>query len=389
MIVSVLRALWRRRRSEALVILEVLATFLVVALVATFAALLADRARRPLGFDATGVLRIEALGIGTTGEELYRARSPQLLEALAKVPGVESAAGAGVAPWEQSDWVQTDDDGLRVQVNWVTPELVDVLQLEIVAGRFFEEADAALAWRPVVINLDLAQRLFGDQDPIGRPMPDRGAEAEQRVVGVVSDFREDGELGAPMFYLFRLSTHPSTRQTGDLLVRLAPDAGATTERAIVELLRELAPEWSFEVRSLAEIRRRSLRMTLAPLVLAVAAAVFLLGTVGLGLTGVVWQNVSRRTRELGLRRAIGASRANILGQVVLEVVVLNAVGVVLGALVLVQLPLFGFGSIVPHHLLGLGAIFGAVVVVGLGLICAVYPGRLAMRVVPAEALRRG
>jgi putative ABC transport system permease protein len=115
---------------------------------------------------------------------------------------------------------------------------------------------------------------------------------------------------------------------------------------------------------------------------------FLLGTVGLGLTGVVWQNVGRRTRELALRRAIGATKPGVMRQIVLEVVILCLVGVGCGALVLVQFPLLGFGSIMPARYLLFGALLGTAVVAVAGALCAMYPGRQAMRIAVAEALRQ-
>lgn len=389
MIRHVLRALWRRRRAESLVVLEVLATFLVVAMVAAFAALFATRARLPLGFDAENVWRIEVEGVGEMGEAELIARRPELIRALAALPGVEQAAGLAIAPWDFSDMTR-DTDELSMQVNSVTPELAEVLRLELVAGRFFEEADAALPWTPVVIDQALARRMFGEEDPIGKVAAVSGPEdPENRVVGVLSEFRENGELSGPTNYLMELATHQGIPRATDLVVRLSPAADATTERAMAELLREIAPEWSFQIRPMSELRRRAHRNTLAPLVTAAIAAAFLLGTVALGLTGIVWQNVARRTRELGLRRAIGATQVGILGQVVLEVAVLCAVGVACGALVLIQLPLFGFEVILPTPQLALGAAIAGMVVILAGALCALYPGRLAMRVAPAEALRQG
>lgn len=388
MIRHILRALWHRRRSEALVVTEVLATFLVIALVAAFAAMLAGRSRLPLGFDAEGVLRIEVVGVGDSGEAQLLETRPRILAELAALPGVDSAAGLGVAPWDGSDMTRTDD-GLAMSVNSVTPELAEVLRLEPVAGRFFEEADASLPWTPVVVNQRLAHRLFGDEDPIGKVAEVGGSEqAEARVVGVLADFREDGELAAPVNYLIELATHQGRPRATDYVVRLDRNAPPETIRLVAERLREIAPDWSFQLRELRELRERRLQQTIAPLVLAGAAAAFLLGTVGLGLTGVVWQNVSRRTRELALRRAIGATQPSVMRQIVLEVVILCLVGVGCGALVLVQLPLLGFESILPTPYLLLGALAAGAIVATAGALCAIYPGRQATRIAVAEALRQ-
>jgi putative ABC transport system permease protein len=388
MIKHILRALWHRRRSEALVVVEVLATFLVIAMVAAFATMLGSRARLPLGFDADRVLRIEVVGVGDSGEQALIQSRPRILEELAAIPGVESAAGLGIAPWDGSDMTRTDD-GLEMFVNSVTPEVADVLRLEPIAGRFFEEADASLPWTPVVLNQRLAHQLFGEEDPIGKVAEVGGdGQAEARVVGVLADFRENGEFSPPVNYLIELATHQGRPRATDYVVRLAPRSSADTRRVVAERLREIAPDWSFQLRELRELRERRRQQTLAPLILAAAAALFLLGTVGLGLTGVVWQNVGRRTRELALRRAIGATKPGLMRQIVLEVVILCLVGVACGALVLVQFPLLGFGSIMPTKYLLVGALLSSVIVATAGAVCALYPGRQTTRIAVAEALRQ-
>jgi putative ABC transport system permease protein len=379
--------MWHRRGSEALVVVEVLATFLVVAMVATFALRFALLARQPLGFDGDNLLRIEATGVGDADAERFIARRETILSSLATVAGVEAVAGLEIAPWESSDMVR-ESNGLRTNVNIATPEAAAVLRLEVVAGRFFEAADASLPYPPVVIDQLLATQAFGEEDPIGKVVP-FGEDYDGRVVGVISTFREDGEFAAAVPYMFENADHPATRRQTGFLVRLSPNADAGTERAIAEQLQVVGPEWTFDLTPLGEIRDRAARNTFGPMIVASLAAMFLLATIGLGLTGVVWQNVARRTRELGLRRAIGASSRSVLGQIILEVVVLCAVGVTGGLVVLVQLPLFGFDAIVPTPILAGGAALGATVVLGLGALCALHPGRLAMRVDPAVALRQG
>ena len=105
---------------------------------------------------------------------------------------------------------------------------------------------------------------------------------------------------------------------------------------------------------------------------------------GLGLTGVMWQNVTRRTREMGLRRAAGAARSSIHRQIVGEVIITAGFGVALGVLLALQLPLLvpnaRFGVVLAA--VAVSAVFMLVLAAG----CGLYPGWTATRIHPAEAL---
>ena len=116
-------------------------------------------------------------------------------------------------------------------------------------------------------------------------------------------------------------------------------------------------------------------------------AFFLLLMVGLGLIGVLWQNLLQRTREMGLRRAAGASRSAVHRQVIWEQAILTSLGVLLGVVVVVQIPILDLiGFIRPEvFAAGLGVSMAAIYL--LAVLCALYPSAMASRLQPAEALR--
>lgn len=392
------KLVWNRKRTNVLIILEIFFSFLVVFLVASLGIFFWDNYRRPLGFSYQNVWKVTVEAGGETGgPEVIAAKSKifsRLLEEVARLGPVESAAGAVVSPYDQGgisgNWL-IDGKKVSMEQNVVTPGLADVLGLQLVAGRWFQPADEALAYGPIVIDQDLARAVYGDQDPIGKqfgkPEPN---ERGFRVIGVVSEFRKSGELSPKGNFMFRFLNLNAPREPalpGAILVRVRPGTPAAFEEDLIRRLQGVAPEWSFGIKPLTQVREATLRQFLTPLVAGGIVAFFLLLMVGLGLIGVLWQNLLQRTRELGLRRAAGASRTAVHRQVFFEQVILTSLGVLLGAVLIVQLPVFDLiGFVRPAVYLG-GFLVSAAAVYLLAVLCALYPSAMAARMQPAEALR--
>ena len=140
------------------------------------------------------------------------------------------------------------------------------------------------------------------------------------------------------------------------------------------------------MRILEEMRETNRRLILAPLLVGAMVAVFLMVMVGLGLIGVLWQNVTQRTREIGLRRATGAHGGQIRRQILGELWILTALGLTLGVIVLLQLPLLDLVGFLPATVFwtGMGVAIAAIYI--LATVSGVYPAWLATRIQPAEAL---
>ena len=173
----------------------------------------------------------------------------------------------------------------------------------------------------------------------------------------------------------------------NVLVRVRPGTTAAFEEALVKRMQQVAPEWSFEVRPLRQVRATTFRFFLTPLIAAGTIAFFLLLMVGLGLIGVLWQNLLQRTREICLRRAAGASRASVHWQVLLEQIVLTSLGVLVGTLLVVQIPILHLIGALPNRVLTAGLLIAMTAMYLLSVLCALYPSTLGARVQPAEALR--
>jgi putative ABC transport system permease protein len=405
MIRHLFKLVWNRKRINFLVTLEIFLSFLVVFAVIVFAVYYTDNYRRPLGFDYQnvwyiGVERRSGSGDKDLPQQLETSR--HLLAALREFGEVESAAGIWGAPYSRGDWTGGHDDpktGKSFEFGWnpATDDLKDVLGLQMVSGRWFGKEDDGASYKPVVINRKLARDLFGDEDPIGKDISDSGDKqnVEQRVVGLIDDFRKNGEfaeLSGYVIYRNDLTFKPDAPegQRGEplrsLLIKVRPGATAALEEKLLARLQTEARDWSFSIKPLVEMRAGVFQEYLVPMAAFGLVAGFLLIMVGLGLTGVLWLNVTQRTKEIGLRRAKGATRRRIYKQILGELFIVTTIGLLLGTLVVVQFPLLnlmGFAS---------PAVYTASIFISLGLIyllttvCGLYPSLLAMRIHPAEAL---
>jgi putative ABC transport system permease protein len=396
MLRHLLRLAWNRKRSNLLLMLEMLLAFLVVFAVTMTGLYLFSQYTLPLGFDHRGVwsvsvVRADDLSEGSwerNGAETFR----RLLDEVRALPAVSAAAASNNRPYSRSvsstTWIF---DGRRItsQVGRADEHLVEVLDVELIAGRWFGAEDDGAAWVPVVINEPLAALLFGDADPLDVTINDDpdSTSRPQRVVGVMRSYRHAGEFSRLEPYFFRYNpVEPEGIPVDELLIQVAPGTTAQFEENLRARLLAVAPDWTFTVQPLELARADYFRGTLIPLALLGVVAGFLLSMVVLGLTGVLWQTVTRRTREIGLRRAVGATRRSIHRQVVGEVMLTAALGLSLGTVAVLQLPLLGPFGFLPFSLVATAVALSGLLMVSLAGACGLYPGWTATRVQPAEAL---
>ena len=408
-----LKLVWNRRRTNLLVVAEIFCSFLVLFGVALLLVQYANNYRQPLGYD---IERAWVIGVSVNetsrrpeGDPGHVERFRQLLTGIDDLPQVEAVTAGFTHPYANASW----ESGIRFQgrqidygLNHVTDTFPQVIGLRLIAGRWFSREDDGAAARPVVVNARLAHDLFGTADVVGRTVrrdrepafdrmtPEERAEVERdlRIVGVIEDFRQHGEYSTPMGYMFqRIDLRdPDAGTPRTAMIKLQPGTPAAFEEALVERMHAVAPDWSFDVTPLDQMRREKLRMYLTPLVAIGTVAAFLLIMVALGLTGVVWQNVTQRSREIGLRRAKGATKTGVYAQFLAELAILTSMALALGLLLVAQGPLLPLPrelQLVSGSVFVTAVLLSVVAIYALTLCAGWYPSRLAMRVEPAEALR--
>ena len=385
--------IWNRRRANFLLIFEIFLAFVVLFVVGSLLVYNQQNYRTPLGFAYEQVWRI-GLDPGTLPRAGQLATVRQVMARLRAMPEVLAVGRTSSnTPFSGSTNNSTvfgsvGEKGPNGQASGVLMEddLRDVLQLPLVAGRWFDKRDDAAARPPAVLTRDLAGQLLPQQSPLGKVVKRNGT--EYLVVGLIERFRADDPLSEPRpAILMRVSPQDTAwGEASDMLLRVRPGAGAALERRMTTEIMAIAKGWNVGISALPEQRAAQLKRALTPIVALGLVCVFLIVNVAMGLFGVLWQTINQRRGEIGLRRAIGASAGRISAQIVGEILVVTTFGLLLGLLVAAQFPLLGVLGVRPDvYLTAMGLAVGLVYM--LTSLCALYPSRLAAGIHPAVALR--
>jgi putative ABC transport system permease protein len=411
-VTHILRLIWNRRRANWLVAAEVAAAFLVLFVVFALSLNAWNNYRRPLGFAYENIWRVSVTndGLGADPHMLQketRASRDQILAAIRLLPGVAGAHSIVGTPFTglwSIGLLGPPGRMVFVKQNWLSAAGLGDLGVRVVEGRMFGPEDEGQEYHAALVNRyfvdhvlssgrsPIGQRInfFPPQDPkaIAHLSPEEIHEAgrEIRVVGVIDDFRQDGEFAEGMPYVI-LREEPVGYVPTDLFVKVAPGTDRRLEEQIVTTVRTAASGYTAAITPWEELRDANHVYALLPFRIGATLAVFLLAMVALGLIGIVWQDVVRRTQEIGVRRAAGASTGAVRSQILLEVLVIGCAGILIGSLLAIQVPLLSIVKQVDWPVtipaLGLSALVILLIAAG----AALYPALLASRREPALALR--
>jgi putative ABC transport system permease protein len=408
MLKHALMLIWNRRRANRLVVIEVAAAFVAVFVLLALALRVWSHYQRPLGFVYEDVWSIAmtneraASGFGPEAPAT-RATSDDVLDALRRLPRVEAAHIMALAPFVGGNRIgpmgRDANRTIATRYNVMDVGAAEALGVDVVEGRAFSPEDEGQDYTAAVVNRTFVEQAFGAESPVGRRinflppeflarLPADAANAasrEIRVVGVIDDFRQHGEFVEPRPYSIQL-IQPNEAAM-ELFVKLVPGTERAYEEQIVATIEAIAPQWRARVTPWEDMRATTHRETLLPFRIGGTLGAFLLAMVVLGLIGIVWQDVVRRTQEIGLRRAAGASAARVRRQIVLEMLVVGAFGIAIGTVVAVQFPLLQIIDDIEWPFAAPALALSAALILVLTVLAALYPAWLASRREPADALR--
>jgi predicted permease len=330
-----------------------------------------------------------------------------LLDRLRAIPGVKVAALSSVLPL-RAEFAVTVTGGLdhkdvgfkqepSADGRLASPGLVDAMGIPMVRGRFFTEDDSASAPPVVVVNQAFVNKYLPNQDPLGHTFSmGKGRFADMHIVGVIGDVKQRKVTDAtrPEIYFCLAQTEPGTPMygvaTAFIQVAIRGAVPADSLRAQFDkVLHEVAPDAAtVDVKTIHEAVEDSFgsQTLIAHLLESFAALALMIASVG--LYGLLSFAVAQRTREIGLRIALGAPQGNILNLILRRALLLVAIGLTIGG-ALAWFAVRFAGSYIYGVQAHDGLTFAAVVMVlaAASFVAAWLPARRAASVDPMQALR--
>ncbi len=387
------------RVRRVLVVAQVAMSLLLLAGAGLFARSLYNLRSLDPGFE---IDRLLVFSIDPSLSGYSQARTQQLFEALQRelsaVPGVRDVSMAEIGALTGSQWSMTvrvdgyqpkDGEDMNPSIDSVGPRYFATMGIPLVAGREFTEKDAIGSPKVAIVNETMARYFFGETNPLGRRFgAGGGSPTDIEIVGVTRDARaqELRESARRFVYLPYRQNDAVTSMT--FYVRSAADASATSA-AIRQTMQRLDPNLPiYDMRAMEAQVAESLFVERMVAGLSVAFGTLATILAAIGLYGVMSYAVARRTREIGIRMALGAERGRVRWLVLKEVLVLATVGVVLGfgaafyATRRIEAQLFGIAPNDPGTLAGA---IGLILLVA--LVAGWIPARRATTIDPMLALR--
>lgn len=386
-----------RRLRNSLVVVELALAFVLLTGAGVLLRAFIQLQSTPAGFESANVLTLHL----TVSLKDYAARGSYgrylhaLEEPLSQIPGVRAIGFIQYLPLQNWGWTagfsiagrppQTEGPPPRAELRYVSPGYFHVLGIPLRKGRFLTDSDTSESARVILINEALARAYFPNEDPVGQ-RTDRGA-----IVGVVSDVHQsalDQPATPEIYYTFAQNT-AATSDAGVSLVVSSPQPPGALVNSIRTVIHRVNPnQVIFNTKTMQEVIGESFAdVNLYLWLVGIFAAIALLLAIA-GIYGVISHVVAARTREFGIRRALGAGGGAILRLVLRDGSRLVAFGLLLGVAGSIALTgllkslLSGVPRTDPATLAWVGMLLAAV-----ALMSCLIPARRAIQVDPNIVLK--
>jgi len=393
---------------KALVVVQVAVSLVLVVGAGLLVRTLRNLTLQELGFDRQHLVFVWALpgqtgGRGAGAAEFWRAA----MDRVAMLPGVVSVSASnqgvlngsdlsnlGSGPGLRIDGEAQAPTGLPGLRSFIAPGFFKTMGIPLVAGRDFTEEDVATSPRGVIISQAMARHYFGNRDPVGRRIwfPE-DTSAATAVIGVAGDFlvggpRETARRPGYTYFSYRDREAPRRLRTMTMAVRTAGDPMASAD-AIRRGLQ--GPPLQLPVLKIDTVGEQLSDILVQERMVTSLSTAF--GSVSLllacfGLYGVISYTVARRTNEIGIRMALGATRSGMVRAFMTESLALVVLGIVAGTVATIAVT-----RLIASRLFGVGAADPVTMAIGIMLVilaaalAAALPARRAARVDPMVALR--
>jgi putative ABC transport system permease protein len=399
----ILSSLRRHRTAAALIVIEIALT---CAIVCNAIFLIRERLARmdkSSGVAEDEIVRVQLTGIGRSSDAA--SLTEQDIRGLRAIPGVKTVAVTNMVPFGNSSWnsdVSTIRDDPSSPVNAAmylgTQDLIETLGVQLIAGRDFTPEEYAdmesvqhgkVHMPSVIVSRAVAERVYPGTSALGKPLYVWGKEP-QTIVGVIEELARPNDVNGRQHAGYAMLLPVTIPYTigGNYLLRVDPTRKAEVLAAVDATLDKVDPNRILlERQTFAEIRAKFFRQDRAMAWLLVGVSIALLIITALGVVGLASFWVQQRTRQIGIRRALGATRSDILRYFQTENFILATLGIILGMGLAYAINLWLMQKYQVNRLPAEFLPFGALLLWLLGQVAVLGPALRASLIPPAIATR--
>lgn len=398
MIKHLLKLMWNRKKSASLLLVEIFLSFLVLFGIFSFAYYKYSALSEPIGFDYKNIWNID---ISWKGEkpDVIRTKLKELIPILKNQNELThiSVCNRHSKPYSGSMWRTNykSEFGTDVYtaINQLDDNMAALMNFKVVEGRWFNKSDDAQNINPVVIDKKFRDEYFKTEGVVGKTFfntdKDGNKLNEHKVVGVIDDYKYQGEFEKHYSTVITRMNIENEKtdieRQSQILIKVKPGTPVEFEEKLVKLITNYSSGWEVNIQLIEEKRDAVIKKHFTEIVVPASIAFFLLLNVGFGLMGVLWYSINRRKSEIGLRRALGATGKSIYEQIIVEALLLGTFAIAVGIAFAIQLPILKiFDAELIIYFISIAT--SAVFLYCLVTVCSFYPGLLASKIHPVEAL---
>ncbi len=382
------KTMWNNRRRNILVFTELFMISLVLVNLTIFLTNMLVVYRIKNCYDAHNVVMVNVSRKNNEDKEISKQSIRNLMKTFGSNTFVESVSlSSNAIPYSYNlatNNFRHDSDLFNLALRYVDLDYAKVMKITPLKGRWFNETDIGKNVNPIIISREIEQKYFQGK-ALGNTLT--GGNITYEIVGVVNPFkRSDIEKPYPFAFIF----DNSIRGGASMLIRTKENkAGYMLNVAENQVKSILNPEnWTLSsLNSLENMRDKQNDQNYQRNYLSVIIALFIIINIFLGTVGILWYNTNLRIHEIGIKRALGSTRAEIRKLLIAENMFIAGLGLLIVVLIILQIPTFFEQKRVEDGVLSLSIWISVATTIILVLLSTWIPASIASKIHPATALK--
>ena len=390
MLQHIFKLIWNRKAKNSLLLVELIISFFLLFGIFTFIIFNAKNYVKPIGWapENRWIAHLSFKEIQEDTSQVIQMKTLIKQEVLA-LPEVISCSFKNASNMNgNSNWATgNDDNGFYFNTYYaeVDEDFQKTMDIELLEGRWFNEDDLNAKYTPIIISDRVKEEYMAERKILDSILI---IQEECKVVGIMKNINNRGRFSEGNPFSLFYKDHKSYSNRGSLTMHLKDDIDPLFEERLFKTISEILKKEDFRIEHIEETLTRNARTTWIPIIAMSAISLFLLINIALGLIGVLYNDISKRRGEIGIRKSMGASNGEIVLQFVGEILLITLAALFIGFFFAVQIPFFKLLPFEFDYINCYQAICASILlilfIVGLA---AFYPSWSASRMLPAEVLR--